>query len=159
MESHKQQFWDVMQDINSNGINYVIVRGFLRLPDSGDNDIDLVPHYTNFDECMEIIKKHLDLPVCLITSDKFNEDHNNFDHVIVVEKPNTDQTKRFYNVTNSYEDTWNNTSKITPPITKASNPLHWGGLQGDMKDINMTKSKKNYYRRSPNQKTQIKGKV
>ena len=61
--------------------------------------------------CAGQIKKHLDLPVCLITSDKFNEDHNNFNHVIVVEKPNADQTKRFYNVTNSYEDTWNNTSR------------------------------------------------
>ena len=60
MESHKKQFWDVMNEINSNNINYVIIRGFLRLPDSGDNDIDLIPHYTNFDECMDIIKKHLD---------------------------------------------------------------------------------------------------
>ncbi len=61
--------------------------------------------------CAGQIKKHLNLPVCLITSDKFNEDHNNFSHVIVVEKPSTVQKKRFYNATHSYEDTWNNTSR------------------------------------------------
>jgi hypothetical protein len=61
MEVHKRQFWDLMEEINSNSINYVIVRGFLRLPDSGDNDIDLAPHYSEFDKCMEIIKRHLEV--------------------------------------------------------------------------------------------------
>ena len=60
METHKKQFWDLMDEINSNSINYVIIRGFLRLPDSADNDIDLVPHYTEFDKCMKIIKQHLE---------------------------------------------------------------------------------------------------
>jgi len=49
--------------------------------------------------------------VCLITSDKFNEDHNNFNHVIVVKKPTTTQTKTFNNATQRYEDFWNNTSR------------------------------------------------
>src|SRR5210317_1838147 len=61
--------------------------------------------------CAGQIKKHLDLPVCLITSDKFNEDHNNFNHVIVVNKPSTNQTKTFNNATARYEDFWNNTSR------------------------------------------------
>jgi len=60
MENHKKQFWDLMNDINSNSINYVIIRGFLRLPDSGDNDIDMAPHYSEFEKSMEIVKKHLE---------------------------------------------------------------------------------------------------
>tara|TARA_R100000700_G_C3177105_1_gene152152 strand:+ start:2843 stop:3499 length:657 start_codon:yes stop_codon:yes gene_type:complete len=60
METHKKQFWDLMKEINSSSIDYVVVRGFLRLPDSADNDIDLAPHYKQFDSCMEIIKRHLE---------------------------------------------------------------------------------------------------
>jgi len=60
MENHKKQFWKVINEINDNDINYVIIRGFCRLPDSGDNDIDMVPHYSNFEKNIEIIKKHLD---------------------------------------------------------------------------------------------------
>jgi len=61
--------------------------------------------------CAGQIKKHLNLPVCLITSDKFNEDHNNFNHVKVVPKPNTQQIKTYNNVNEKHKDFWNNTSR------------------------------------------------
>jgi len=60
MKTHKEQFWDVIGEINKAEINYVVIRGFLRLPDSADNDIDLVPHYEEFDKCLAIIKQHMD---------------------------------------------------------------------------------------------------
>jgi len=50
-----------------------------------------VDYVKQADFCAAQIKKHLNLPVCLITSDKFNEDKNNFNHVIVVPKESTSQ--------------------------------------------------------------------
>ena len=63
--------------------------------------------------CAAQIKKYLNLPVCLITSDTFNEDHNNFDHVIVVPKEPTSQTKSYHDGKDRLKDFWHNHSRST----------------------------------------------
>ena len=55
MSTHKEQFWDLMKEVNSANVNYVVIRGFSRLPDSADNDIDMVSHYLDFEKCKKII--------------------------------------------------------------------------------------------------------
>ena len=60
MSTHKQQFWNLMKDINSSGVNYVVIRGFGRLPDSADNDIDMVSHYSQFEDCKKIISSQFE---------------------------------------------------------------------------------------------------
>ena len=59
MQKHKDQFIDLLNEINEQNIDYVIIRGFLRLPESPDNDIDLIAKDEDFDRCISIIKKRM----------------------------------------------------------------------------------------------------
>ena len=56
---HKQIFSNFIKELNSNNINYVILRGFLKLPHSPDSDIDLACHLDDWDKFNLIAAKHL----------------------------------------------------------------------------------------------------
>tara|TARA_R100000234_G_scaffold116321_1_gene93238 strand:- start:590 stop:1282 length:693 start_codon:yes stop_codon:yes gene_type:complete len=56
---HKQIFSNFIKELNNSSVNYVILRGFGRLPHSPDSDIDLACHIDDWDKFNQIAMKHL----------------------------------------------------------------------------------------------------
>jgi hypothetical protein len=57
--SHKKIFANFIKELNDNQVNYLIIRGFSKLPDKPDSDIDLVCHRSDWDIFNKIASKHL----------------------------------------------------------------------------------------------------
>ena len=57
--SHKNIFANFINDLNKNNINYLIIRGFNKLPHKPDSDIDLVCHRSDWESFNQIALKYL----------------------------------------------------------------------------------------------------
>ena len=58
---HKDIFFNFINELNENNVNYYFLRGFDKLPDKPNTDIDLVFDYRQYDLYHKIAKKHLSL--------------------------------------------------------------------------------------------------
>ena len=56
---HKELFAAFIGELNAKEVNYIILRGFARLPDSPDSDIDLVCHPDDWETFNSVATKHL----------------------------------------------------------------------------------------------------
>lgn len=56
MEDHKTQLFNFLNFLNNNKIRYVCIRGFLKLPNTADTDLDIVIHPEDFNYCLENMK-------------------------------------------------------------------------------------------------------
>ena len=54
-------FFNFINELNKNNVNYYFLRGFDKLPDKPNTDIDLVFDYKQYDLYHKIAKKHLSL--------------------------------------------------------------------------------------------------
>ena len=56
---HRELFAEFIKELNTEDVNYLILRGFARLPQSPDSDIDLVCHPDDWVKFNAIASKHL----------------------------------------------------------------------------------------------------
>lgn len=57
---HKEQFQAVVRALNAKGVEYVFVRGWQKLPDLPDTDVDCVIAQGCYDDFMNVVKKLMD---------------------------------------------------------------------------------------------------
>ena len=55
---HFNKFYDFIEELNKNGLKYVIIRGYWKLPITPDTDLDIVSHPDTYDKFIEIVKKY-----------------------------------------------------------------------------------------------------
>ena len=58
---HFNKFYDFIEELNFNKIKYVIIRGYWKLPETPDTDLDIVSHPDNYDEFIKIVKKYWEI--------------------------------------------------------------------------------------------------
>tara|TARA_Y100000296_G_scaffold60356_1_gene69914 strand:- start:145 stop:813 length:669 start_codon:yes stop_codon:yes gene_type:complete len=59
MNEHSQKLFNFLNELHEKDIQYVIFRGFEKLPHGPDKDIDMIGSYERYDEVLEIASKHL----------------------------------------------------------------------------------------------------
>ena len=59
MNIHSEKFWNFINELHDNEINYMIIRGFTRFPESGDTDIDMVVTVKDWDKFNDVANNHL----------------------------------------------------------------------------------------------------
>tara|TARA_Y100000310_G_C20595340_1_gene770222 strand:- start:641 stop:1306 length:666 start_codon:yes stop_codon:yes gene_type:complete len=59
--THREIFFNFINELNENNVAYYFMRGFSTLPEKPDTDIDLICHLSNWDKFIEIASRHLHL--------------------------------------------------------------------------------------------------
>ena len=57
---HFEKFDRFIEELNSNKVKYVIIRGYWQLPVTPDTDLDVVFHPDSYDKMLSIIEKYWD---------------------------------------------------------------------------------------------------
>ena len=66
--THREIFFNFIDELNKNNITYYFMRGFGKLPEKPDTDIDLVCHLSDWGKYVEIASKHLHLTEGFVNS-------------------------------------------------------------------------------------------
>ncbi len=59
MTQHRDTFFKFIDDMNTSEVRYVLLRGFAKLPDKPDTDIDFLVHHEDWDRYAEVALRHL----------------------------------------------------------------------------------------------------